>query len=176
MGFAVYLPMAGAEGFLEDAKASLQMRNFYMSRDFREGAGQSKRQEWAQGFILRYESGFTPGVVGFGVDAIGMLGIKLDSGPGRSGTGLLPVQDDGDVPDNYSKAGGTLKVKVSESQLRVGTLLPKWPTLTANNGRLLPQTFEGPRYSSMNGSLLSSPRHRSKARCTGTSRAPPVLS
>ncbi|WP_413791488.1 MULTISPECIES: OprD family porin [unclassified Pseudomonas] len=143
VGFAVYLPMAGAEGFFEDSKASVEMRNFYMSRDFREGAGQSKRQEWAQGFILRYESGFTPGVVGFGVDAIGMLGIKLDSGPGRSGTGLLPVQDDGDVPDNYSKAGGTLKVKVSDSQLRVGTLLPKWPTLAANNGRLLPQTFEG---------------------------------
>ncbi|SFO12279.1 outer membrane porin, OprD family [Pseudomonas sp. NFACC24-1] len=143
MSFAVYLPVAGAEGFFEDSKASVEMRNFYMSRDFREGAGQSKRQEWAQGFILRYESGFTPGVVGFGVDTIGMLGIKLDSGPGRSGTGLLPVQDDGDVPDNYSKAGGTLKVKVSNSQLRVGTLLPKWPTLVANNGRLLPQTFEG---------------------------------
>ncbi len=72
-----------------------------------------------------------------------MLGVKLDSGRGRSGTGLLPVQDDGGVPDNYSKAGGTLKVKVSDSELRVGTLLPKWPTLASNNGRLLPQTFDG---------------------------------
>jgi hypothetical protein len=141
--FAVYLPMVGATGFFEDSKASMEMRNFYMSRDFREGTGQSKRQEWAQGFILRYESGYTPGVVGFGVDAIGMLGVKLDSGPGRSGTGLLPVQDDGDVPDNYSKAGATLKVKVSESELRAGTLMPKWPTLVANNGRLLPQIFDG---------------------------------
>ncbi|AGA73497.1 MULTISPECIES: OprD family porin [Pseudomonas] len=143
VGFAVYLPLAGAEGFFEDSKASLELRNFYMSRDFREGSAQSKRQEWAQGFILRYESGYTPGVIGFGFDAIGMLGVKLDSGRGRSGTGLLPVQDDGGVPDNYSKAGGTLKVKVSDSELRVGTLLPKWPTLASNNGRLLPQTFDG---------------------------------
>lgn len=143
VGVAAYLPLAGAQGFFEDSKASLELRNFYMSRDFREGSAQSKRQEWAQGFILRYESGYTPGVIGVGVDAIGMFGLKLDSGPGRAGTGLLPVQDDGDVPDNYSKAGGTLKIKVSDSELRVGTLLPRWPTLVSNNGRLLPQTFEG---------------------------------
>lgn len=143
LGIAFYLPLAGAQGFLEDSKASLELRNFYMNRDFREGDGQSKREEWAQGFILRYESGYTPGLIGVGFDAIAMLGVKLDSGRGRSGTGLLPVQDDGGVPDTYSKAGGTLKLKVSESELRVGTLLPKWPTLASNNGRLLPQTFEG---------------------------------
>nr|WP_308812291.1 OprD family porin [Pseudomonas entomophila] len=140
---AVYLPLAGAEGFFEDSKASMELRNFYMSRDLRDGPGQSKRQEWGQGFILRYESGYTPGVIGLGFDAIGMLGVKLDSGRGRSGTGLLPVQDDGGVPDDYSKAGGTLKMKVSDSELRVGTLIPRWPTLVSNNGRLLPQTFDG---------------------------------
>jgi len=72
-----------------------------------------------------------------------MLGLKLDSGPGRAGTGLLPVQDDGGVPDDYSKAGGTLKLRASKSEFKAGTLMPKWPTLQANNGRLLPQTFEG---------------------------------
>ncbi|WP_395502946.1 OprD family porin [Ectopseudomonas mendocina] len=143
VGFAVVLPSAFAEGFLEDSKASLELRNFYMNRDFREGSGQSKREEWGQGFILRYESGYTPGTIGVGFDAIGMLGIKLDSGRGRAGTGLLPVEEDGDVPDDYSKAGGTLKLRASKSELKAGTLMPKWPTLQANNGRLLPQTFEG---------------------------------
>ncbi|NQD91391.1 OprD family porin [Pseudomonas sp. CrR25] len=142
-GFAVMLPSAFAEGFLEDSKASLELRNFYMNRDFREGSGQSKREEWGQGFILRYESGYTPGAIGVGFDAIGMLGIKLDSGRGRAGTGLLPVEEDGDVPGEYSKAGGTLKLRASSSEFKVGTLMPKWPTLQANNGRLLPQTFEG---------------------------------
>lgn len=143
VSLASYLPCASAEGFFADSKASMELRNFYMNRDFREGTAQSRREEWAQGFILRYESGYTPGAVGVGVDAIGMLGVKLDSGRGRSGTGLLPVQDDGGVDDEFSKAGATLKLKVSNSVLRVGTLLPKWPTLAANNGRLLPQTFEG---------------------------------
>lgn len=142
-GLALMLPSAFAQGFLDDSKASLELRNFYMNRDFRDGSGQSKREEWGQGFILRYESGYTPGTIGVGFDAIGMLGLKLDSGPGRAGTGLLPVQDDGGVPDDYSKAGGTLKLRASNSELKLGTLMPKWPTLQANNGRLLPQTFEG---------------------------------
>ena len=142
-GLALALPSAFAEGSLNDSKASLELRNFYMNRDFRDGSGQSKREEWGQGFILRYESGYTPGTIGVGFDAIGMLGIKLDSGRGRAGTGLLPVQDDGGVPDDYSKAGGTLKLRASNSELKLGTLMPKWPTLQANNGRLLPQTFEG---------------------------------
>lgn len=34
-----------AEGFLEDSRASLALRNFYMNRDFRDGPGQSKREE-----------------------------------------------------------------------------------------------------------------------------------
>ncbi|WP_061239336.1 OprD family porin [Pseudomonas composti] len=142
-GLVLMLPSAFAEGFFEDSKASLDLRNFYMNRDFREGSGQSQREEWAQGFILRYQSGYTPGAIGVGFDAIGMLGIKLDSGRGRAGTGLLPVEDDKDVSDDYSKAGGTLKLRASNSEFKLGTLLPKWPTLQANDGRLLPQTFEG---------------------------------
>ncbi|MCQ6255238.1 OprD family porin [Pseudomonas sp. Q11] len=142
-GLAASVPSVFAEGILNDSKASLELRNFYMNRDFREGSGQSQREEWAQGFILRYQSGYTPGTVGIGFDAIGMLGVKLDSSPGRAGTGLLPVQDDGEVPDTYSKAGGTFNLRASNSEFKVGTLLPKWPTLQANDGRLLPQTFEG---------------------------------
>ena len=80
-------------GFFEDASVTLQARNYYFMRDFSDIVGpsqQSKSEEWAQGFILNAKSGYTPGVVGFGIDAIGMLGIKLDSGGGRVNTGLLP--------------------------------------------------------------------------------------
>jgi hypothetical protein len=139
------LPGAGATaaGFIEDSKASLELRNFYLNRDFRENAGQNKREEWAQGFILNLESGFTQGTVGFGVDAIGMLGIKLDSSPDRSGTDLLPRDSRNRAEDDYSKLGVTGKVRFAESQLRVGTLLPKMPYLQYSNARLLPQVFEG---------------------------------
>ena len=78
-------PMAQA-AFIEDSSATLQTHNIYLNRDFREGDGQSKREEWTQGFILNVESGFTEGTVGFGLDALGMFGVKLDSGGGRAGT------------------------------------------------------------------------------------------
>ncbi len=135
--------LGNAAGFLEDSKASLETRNFYMNRDFRDGPGQSKREEWAQGFILNLQSGYTQGTVGFGLDAMGMLGVKLDSGRGRSGTGLLPKDSDGRAPDTYSKLGLTAKVKVSQSELKVGTLIPKLPSVQPNNGRIFPQIFEG---------------------------------
>jgi hypothetical protein len=139
------LPAVGASaaGFIEDSKASLELRNFYLNRDFPENAGQNKREEWAQGFILNLESGYTQGTVGFGVDAIGMLGIKLDSSPDRSGTDLLPRDSRNRAEDDYSKLGVTGKVRFAESQLRVGTLLPKMPYLQYSNARLLPQVFEG---------------------------------
>ncbi len=38
------------------------------------------------------------GTVGFGVDALGMLGVKLDSSLDRTGTGLLPTHDDAAPP------------------------------------------------------------------------------
>jgi hypothetical protein len=139
------LPAVGANaaGFIEDSKASLELRNFYLNRDFRENAGQNKREEWAQGFILNLESGFTQGTVGFGIDAIGMLGVKLDSSPDRSGTDLLPRNSRNRAEDDYSKLGVTGKVRFAESQLRVGTLMPKMPYLQYSNSRLLPQVFEG---------------------------------
>ncbi|PWQ83711.1 outer membrane porin, OprD family, partial [Enterococcus faecium] len=61
----------------------------------------------------------------------------------RTDTGLLPTHDDGKAADEYSKLGLTGKVKVSQTELKIGTLIPELPTLQPNDGRILPQTFEG---------------------------------
>lgn len=130
--------------FITDSKASMDLRNYYFNRDFRQsGVAQSKAEEWAQGFVLRYESGFTPGAIGVGLDALGMLGIKLDSGPSRTGTGLLVTDRDGRVQDEYSKLGLTAKIRMAQSTLKAGTLMPKLPVAVYNDTRLLPQTFRG---------------------------------
>lgn len=143
LGLSLALPGFAEADFFEDSKADLEFRNFYFNSDFRqEGASQSKRDEWAQGLLLNVESGFTEGTLGFGVDAMGLLGLKLDSSPDRRNTGLLPVGDD-KAPDDYSRGGVTAKARLAKSVLRVGTLLPKLPTVLPNDGRLLPQTFRG---------------------------------
>ncbi len=139
---ALLTPVAQA-AFVEDSAASLTATNIYLNRDFREGSGQNKREEWGQGFWLDVQSGYTEGPVGFGLDALGVLGVKLDSGGGRTGTDLLPVQDDGGTPDAFGRLGLTAKVKFSETELRYGSHVPELPVVKASDSRLLPQVFEG---------------------------------
>ena len=140
-------PLLAAEGgFFEDSKATLSARNYYFSRDFSDIVGankQSKAEEWAQGFILDFKSGYTPGPVGFGVDALGLLGIKLDSSPDRTNTGLLPVHGDGRAADEYSRLAPTFKARISKTELRAGELQPNLPVLTFSDIRLLPPTYQG---------------------------------
>jgi hypothetical protein len=133
-----------AHGFLEDSKASLSMRTLYFNSDNRDGAADpSKTEEAAQGFVLRYESGFTQGTVGFGLDAQALLGITLDSGAGRHvGSGMIPSDGDG-AADAWSSFGPTAKMRLARTEFRYGTLLPKLPILLANDARVLPQSFTG---------------------------------
>ncbi|MDO9622432.1 MAG: OprD family porin [Pseudomonas sp.] len=134
--------VANAE-FIKDSKASIEARNFYFNSDFREGAGQSKQEEWAQGFLLRMESGYTEGTVGFGVDALATFGFKLDSGDGTAGSGLLVPDGSGGSQDNYSGLGLTAKAKAGESVLKVGALQLKNQAIGSSDSRLLPQVFRG---------------------------------
>ena len=118
------------------------MRNFYYNRDFRNaGASQSKRDEWAQGFILNLQSGFTEGPLGFGIDALGLLGVKLDSSPDRTGSGLLAHDSRRNVEDEYGKFIPTAKARLSRSELRIGGLNPVLPLLYP--GRRLPKSLGG---------------------------------
>nr|WP_017675549.1 OprD family porin [Pseudomonas chengduensis] len=140
------LVQAAEGGFIEDATATLQARNYYFSRDFSDIVGanqQSRAEEWAQGFILRLNSGYTQGTVGFGVDLLGQLGIKLDSGGGRVNTGLLPTDTDGKAVDDYSRLGAALKVRLSQTELKLGEQTPNLPVLTFSDIRLLPPTYQG---------------------------------
>ncbi|MDM9654060.1 OprD family porin [Pseudomonas wenzhouensis] len=133
-----------SNGFVADSSLNVLSRNLYFSRDFRNDPSlNDDPQEWGQGFIATYESGFTQGTVGFGVDAIGLLGIKLDSGKGRSGTGLFPTGSDGRSQDDYSEAGGAVKLRLSNTVLKYGTQFTALPVLSTDDSRLLPETAEG---------------------------------
>lgn len=139
------LPSVASADFISDSKARVELRNFYMSRDFRQsGAPQSRAAEWAQGFTGRLESGYTEGTLGFGLDALGKMAIKLDSSPDRRGTGLLAFGPNSHEPaDEFSELGFTAKVKLSKTVLKVGTLQPVLPVATYNDTRLLATTFSG---------------------------------
>lgn len=143
--YTIAIADSASAGFVDDSKASVDFRNFYMNRDFRQhNAAQNKAEEWAQGFIFREESGYTEGPIGFGLDAVGLLGVKLDSSPDRSGTSILKVDRESKrAQDEYGELGLTAKAKWSKTVLKVGTQEPLLPPLLRNDTRLLPQTFRG---------------------------------
>ncbi|EJM10405.1 outer membrane porin, OprD family [Pseudomonas sp. GM21] len=131
-------------GFVDDSSVTLTARNYYLDRDYKNDTPYSAAREWAQGFILRANSGFTEGTVGFGLDLTGMLGLKLDSAPDRTGTQLLPFNPQTrEAADEYSELGVALKTKISKTRLSVGTQFPTLPVITASHARLLPQSFRG---------------------------------
>ncbi|MFT0211176.1 OprD family outer membrane porin [Pseudomonas sp. F1_0610] len=143
---AVLAPSLAQAAFVEDAKASLTMKNFYINNDNRDGGVDDK--QWGQGFILNVQSGFTEGTVGFGLDAVAMWGIKLDdsstsSKKGRASSQLFPTKTNGHSTDDFAKLGVTAKARISQTEARVGTLQPNLPILKTNDGRLLPQMFNG---------------------------------
>lgn len=125
------------EGFIEGSSLTILNRNLYFNRDFRKGqsssSGNGYSEEWAHGVIGRFESGFTEGTIGFGVDAFAMLGLKLDTGDGRSGAGgsvdVLPYNSLGQAEDNYSKLGGAVKTRFMDTEIKVGDVFPVSPVV-----------------------------------------------
>ncbi len=148
---AVASEQSESKGFVEDSSLNLLLRNTYWNRDYNKGTNDQKA--WGQGFIGTFESGFTQGTVGVGVDAFGLLGLKLDGGAGTAGDhnlggmfntegtpnskGVLAPKDD------WSQAGAAVKVRISNTVLKYGNQMPSLPVLAYDDSRLLPQSFTG---------------------------------
>lgn len=104
---------------MEGSTLSVLNRNFYFNRDNRDSVAPTHNpskqpdngysEAWGHAVITRFESGFTQGTVGVGLDAFAMLGLKLDTGGGRNGGrssfDVLPVDRDGQARDEYTKVG-----------------------------------------------------------------------
>jgi hypothetical protein len=130
-----------AKGFIEDSDLKLLLRNAYFNRDYKNDTNDAK--VWGQGFIGTFQSGFTQGTVGVGLDVYGLLGVKLDSGRGRNYTAFFDSDSDGRPVDDLSEAGATLKLRFSNTVLRYGNQFPSMPVLAYDDSRLLPQEFTG---------------------------------
>lgn len=149
LGLSLIAPSALADGFIDDSHGTLTLRNYYLDRDYKDDGAKTAAREWAQGFIMNVESGFTPGSVGFGLDARGLMGVKLDSSPDRSGTELLPVSSsDKHAADEYSRLAMTAKMRVAQTTVKTGDVSIFLPFAFASPSRLLPQTFRGTTLSS----------------------------
>ncbi|NYH16001.1 hypothetical protein GGD41_003229 [Paraburkholderia bryophila] len=81
---------AASKGFIADSHLNLQFRNY---SDYFQAPKTTYRHAWIQGAQANYESGFTQGLVGFGVDASLFAALKLDGGNGAGN--MVHVGKDG---------------------------------------------------------------------------------
>ena len=121
------LSVAQGGGFVEDAKANLSLRNLYYDGDYKNATGAPSDREWGQGFMLRFNSGYTQGPVGLGLDVFARAGLRLDSGGKRGdadasrqpGT-MFPLEDDNSAVSEFSQIDFAAKAKVSATEIKVG--------------------------------------------------------
>lgn len=130
--------------FMDNSSVELTTRNFYFDRDYQEQSAYPAAKDWSQGLILKANSGYTEGKVGFGLDILATAGFKLDADAEHAGTGNLPRDTRTNEPaSSYGEIGATAKAKISQTEVKVGTLMPMNPVLVASPARLLPQTYRG---------------------------------
>lgn len=144
IALAAIAQQAAAAGFIEDSKASVSSRTLYFDNDKREGG--ADQRETATGLKFDYKSGFTQGVVGFGLDAQALVGVHLDGGRGHhpDNNSFVPSDSDGSAVGSWSSASANVKARFSKTEAHLGgALAPNLPILIASDGRLLPQSFEG---------------------------------
>lgn len=134
-----------AKGFVEDSSMDLLYRNFYFYRNFlnRAPGTQNYVEEWAHALMLNYRSGFTEGTVGFGLDLQGYYAQKLDGGPGRTGSGLMPIGSDGSPRDYQQRVNAAVKMRVSNTVLKYGSQQTDNPVFNYSDSRLIPQSYTG---------------------------------
>ena len=88
-----------AKGFVEDANGSILFRTGYLTRDKKQGAKDTSSV--AQSAIVSIESGFTPGIVGFGVGVVGDGSFKIGENS-KIGAGSVVLKE---VPANCTVVG-----------------------------------------------------------------------
>lgn len=170
---ALAASQAESNGFMEDSSADLFLRNAYINRDYYKGRDDST--EWGQGVVLNFNSGFTQGVVGFGVDAFGQYALRLDSGRGRAGNAgidFFMVDDNEEVESYVAHGGAALKARYSNTVLSYGDQRPSLPVLSHDNSRLLPEAFTGTMLTSneIDGLTVHAGRFHAQARKSDSGR------
>ncbi len=130
-----------AKGFVEGAEGSVLFRTGYLNRDKKHSL-QNDTSSTAQTAIVKLDSGFTQGVVGFGAGVIGDASFKLGENK-NAGNAMIPKHNDGSTYDHWARGGAYVKARVSNTTAVYGTQVLDLPVLASNTARLVPEYFEG---------------------------------
>lgn len=131
--------------FIEDSQVNVKLRNFYLDRQYAD-APHRNIGSWSQSMTLDAKSGYTHiGSLQLGVDLLAQYAVRLN-GRDQNPDWVLPYHGrspHGKQDRDFGKIGATLKAKVSQTELRVGELVPMTPVLFFDPSRQLLTTYNG---------------------------------
>lgn len=132
---------AASNGFIADSRLDLEWRNY---TDYYHAVGSNHRHAWVEGLQAKFESGFTRGPIGFGLDAALFGALKLDGGRGASNMVHVGRHGGGEHQLAWAYPGmAAAKARVSESILLFGLQNVSNPFLEPHDNRALPPAFLG---------------------------------
>ena len=132
--------------FIDDSNVQLKFKNFYLDREYNQdtaGAVNKGYGNWTQAVTLDAKSGYHDIGAGIqvGADLLAQYAVSLKA----NGNDIhMPFDaNEGKSERDNAKLGATLKVKVSETELKVGDLLPMSPVVFFDPSRQLLTTYSG---------------------------------
>lgn len=128
-------------GFLADAKLGLFLRNYNENIQIKNSRS---RHGWVQSGRLVFESGFTPGPVGFGIDVGAYGAVKLDGGHGTRNMVYLPRAGTNENKKAWAYLGEyDVKLRIAGIIVKYGLQPQSNPYLEPYDMRALPPTWRG---------------------------------
>lgn len=128
-----------SNGFVADSHLVALLRNYFWNLKGDLG----HQRDWEQALMVNFRSGFTQGAVGIGVDSFVYANATLDSSSGHIGGPNLQVDGHGNPTDGYAKGGGAIKLRLSNTTLKVGDMETTAPVFTTGYYYQLNQTVSG---------------------------------
>ena len=132
--------------FIDDSNVQLKFKNFYLDREYNQdttGVVNKGYGNWTQAVTLDAKSGYHDIGAGIqvGADLLAQYAVSLKA----NGNDIHMPFDatEGKSERDNAKLGATLKVKVSETELKVGDLLPMSPVVFFDPSRQLLTTYSG---------------------------------
>lgn len=120
---------------LPDASLDLIIRNYAGGQEI---DGGFKRHAWMQSAQARFDTGYTPGLVGVGISVSPFIAARLES---SERPGNMVVEQDRRL--SAYLGGYTLQFKAGNTVLKYGLQRVSNPFLESKDNRALPPTFRG---------------------------------
>ena len=160
-------------GFVEGSSLNILNRNVFWNQTHTD----SHTRDWSQALMATFSSGFTQGTIGVGIDAFADLALRIDGNTDRAGSPTFPSDANGHPDHGYAKAGGDIKVRISNTTLKAGDLQPTAPVFATADNYLMPQTATGFQIDSheIAGLNLEAGHYTSGTGNTTTSRSGDIL-